>query len=87
MKIEVKICMGTACYVMGGAELATLSEYLSPKQLEAVEIKGVPCIDSCFDRKDNKRPPFVYVGEVLISEANINKVKEEIDRQIKELSL
>ena len=86
MKITVKICMGTACYVMGGAELATLAEYLNPKQLECVEIKGVPCIDSCFDRKD-KKPPFVMVGEVMVAEANINKVKEEIDRQIKEYSL
>jgi NADH:ubiquinone oxidoreductase subunit E len=86
MKITVKICMGTACYVMGGAELATLSEYLSPKQLECVEIKGVPCVDACFDQK-GKKPPYVIVGDVMMSEANINKVKEEIDRQIKENSL
>ena len=87
MKIEVKICMGTACYVMGGAELATLSEYLTAKQLECVDIKGTPCIDSCFNKEGNKRPPFAYVGNVMISEANINKIKEEIDRQITEQSL
>ncbi|MBR5778898.1 MAG: hypothetical protein IKY22_10615 [Bacteroidales bacterium] len=86
MKIEVKICMGTACYVMGGSELATLSEYLTPEQLKYVDIKGEPCINACFDQKE-QRPPFVHVGEVLISEANINKVKEEIERQITELSL
>ena len=78
--------MGTACYVMGGADLATLAEYLTPQQLEFVDIKGVPCIDACFERKD-KKPPFVIVGDVMVAEANINKVKEEIDRQIKEHSL
>lgn len=86
MKITIKICMGTACYVMGGAELATLSDYLSPKQLECVEIKGVPCVDACFDNKD-KKPPYAIVGDVMIAEANINKVREEIDRQIKDYSL
>ena len=35
----------------------------------------------------NKKPPFVLVGDVMISEANVNKVREEISRQIEELSL
>ena len=86
MKIEVKICMGTACYVMGGADLTTLADYLTPHQAECVDIKGIPCVDSCFDSK-NKKPPFVLVGDVMISEANVNKVREEISRQIEDLSL
>ena len=39
------------------------------------------------DKEGNKRPPFAYVGNVMISEANINKIREEIDRQITEQSL
>ncbi len=81
MKIEVKICMGTTCYVMGGAELATLSEHLTPGQLEYVEIKGIPCIDACFDQK-TRRAPYAMVGNILIDKASIEKIKEELNKQI-----
>ena len=60
-KLIVKICTGTLCYVMGGAELQLLDEQLPAELLAQVEIQGSPCLDCC-NREDSQGAPFVKVG-------------------------
>lgn len=82
-KIEVVICAGTLCHVVGGAELFTLSERLDPALSAAVEIKGCPCLDRCKSR-GMENAPFVTVGGALIERATVENVIEAIRDKYKE---
>lgn len=79
-KITVKICTGTLCYVMGGAELQLLNEYLPQDLLERVEIKGATCLDYC-NQEGGGKAPFVTVADKVISQATIAKVVEAIKEE------
>lgn len=76
-KITVKICTGTLCYVMGGAELQLLNEYLPEELVDRVEIKGATCLDFC-NQEGGGKAPFVTVNDQVISQATIAKVVEAI---------
>lgn len=80
-KISVKICTGTLCYVMGGAELQLLNEYLPEELADKVDIKGTACLDCC-NKEDSQRAPFVQVGGRIISGATLTKVVEAIRAEI-----
>lgn len=80
-KLTVKICTGTLCYVMGGAELQLIDEYLPEEILDRVDIKGAPCLDHC-NHCDGPKAPFVEVGGKVISEASVTKVVEAIKEEL-----
>ncbi len=76
-KLRIRICAGTNCYILGGADLLTLEEVLPEELREEVEIEGCTCLSYCKDAKYGK-PPFVVVGDEVISEASLPKVIEKI---------
>lgn len=82
-KIDVSICTGTSCYVMGGSELLLLEEYLTPEQRGRVELKGVSCLDLCHDAKYGKAP-FVKVNGQPMDQASAQSVLERIDALLHE---
>ena len=82
-KLEVRICTGTLCYVMGGADLQVIDEYLPEELLDKVDIKGTPCLDYC-NNYDGPKAPFVKVGDKVISEASIEKVVTAIKEALGE---
>lgn len=79
-KIIIKVCSGTLCYVMGGAELQLLGESLPEELASKVEIRGVTCLDCC--NKGIGKAPFAMVGDTIVSSASIANVTEEIFNQI-----
>lgn len=64
-KIDVEICVGTTCYVMGASELMLVHEKLTPEELEWVNIKGTPCLDACLQKEGGKAPFVKIDGEIL----------------------
>lgn len=72
-KIEIKICVGTLCYIMGNAELQLLNEKLPHHLRDRVRITTSTCLNHCYNHKDMK-PPFVEINGQIISQASINKV-------------
>ncbi|MEG0032692.1 MAG: hypothetical protein RSF93_07260 [Mucinivorans sp.] len=79
-KILVKLCSGTLCYVMGGAELQLLADALPAELVDSVEIRGSACLDFC-NKPEVGNAPFVMVGDKLITSATVSKVVDEIIRQ------
>ncbi len=79
-KIVVKVCCGTMCYVMGGAELQLLDEHLSEDIASRVELRAVTCLDMC--NKDGAKAPYAMVGDTIIRNADISKVTDEILNQL-----
>lgn len=79
-KIVVRICTGTLCHVMGGAELPELPFYLPDYMKSKVEIKGMVCGEYCKD--SSKKPPFVTINDVLIEQASIEKIINYIEKHL-----
>lgn len=80
-RLTIKICTGTLCYLMGGADLQLLDEHLSEDLLAQVDIKGSPCLDCC-NSAEGLKAPFVMVGDTLIDEASVSKVVEVIKQKL-----
>lgn len=82
-KVNVKICMGTTCFVMGASQLQDLVDIVKNKYGEYVEVSGSTCLNFC-TQKDNEyaKAPYVTVNDTVISEATIDKVLQEIDRKL-----
>ncbi len=49
-KIQLKICMGTMCYIMGGAELKDMVDTLPQDVRDLVEISFSPCLGYCNEK-------------------------------------
>lgn len=64
-RVTVRICVGTACFVQGGADLLLYHEFLDPVVLANCEIEGVSCLGKCKQADANARAPFVQIGSVI----------------------
>ncbi len=81
-KLEVKICIGTTCYIMGASQLQHLEDYLAKEYLEYVDISGSQCLGCCQD-KNYDNAPFVKIGDDIMGNATIAKVINEIEERLK----
>lgn len=45
--VQLVICTGTACYILGGSELLLIEEALPPQLRSRVQISGAPCLGHC----------------------------------------
>ena len=84
--VDVHICTGTTCFVMGGADILLLEDAvfeelekygISREELcRRLNISGSPCIGHC--RHSKLKPPFVIVNGELIAEADMQKVMDRV---------
>ena len=81
-KISVKVCVGTTCFVMGGANLQELNEIIPKKYGDKVEIAASNCLGLCSINWEYSKAPYVKVNEEVVSEATVEKVLAEIDKQL-----
>lgn len=73
-KVIVKFCLGTSCYMKGSYQLlAQFLESIRPESwADKVEVVGTFCTEKC------DKSPNVIVGEKILHNANIDKVKEAV---------
>lgn len=81
-KIEVKICMGTTCFVMGSSSLQELIETLPAKFGQKVTVEGITCLGLCNVDWEYSKAPYVKVDDEVISEATVEKVIDAVERKI-----
>ena len=81
-KVTVKVCTGTTCFIMGGEDLHRLIEIIPQKYGDQVEITAVNCLGLCSLNWENPRAPYAKVNEEPVFEATVEKVLEEVDRQL-----
>lgn len=81
-KVDVDICIGTACFVMGANKLQELGEFMPEEWKEFVEIKAQTCLNLCGNNEYSKAPYVKINGEVLAA-ANIEKVLRQIEKELK----
>lgn len=81
-KINVKVCLGTTCFVMGSSNLQELIETVPAKYGEKVEVSGVPCLGLCSIDWEYSRAPYVKVDNDVVYEATVEKVLSIIDKKL-----
>ncbi|MFA6844596.1 MAG: hypothetical protein WCR02_02610 [Sphaerochaetaceae bacterium] len=73
-KIVVKICVGTACFVQGGADLLLYNDFLDPSVLACCVIEGSSCLDMCKrntnEKDQNNKPPFISINGKIYGGVN-----------------
>ena len=82
-KIQVEICCGTACYLLGASQMMDLEEALPEDLKGRVEILPRTCLGLC-ERENIGSAPFVRFGNgEVMSDASCDKVLVRI-RQLVE---
>ena len=81
-KVEVKVCLGTTCFVMGGSNLQELNDIIPEKYGDKVEVSAANCLGLCSINWEYSKAPYVKVNEEVVSEATVEKVLEEINKQL-----
>ena len=80
--IEVKICTGTTCFVMGSSFLSELYDIIPQKYGDRVEVKQSLCLGQCSKNDMHSKAPYVKVNSDIISEATVEKVLSAIEKRI-----
>ena len=81
-KIHVNVCLGTTCFVKGGANLQELNEIVPKKYGDKVEVVGSSCLGLCSIKWENVKAPYVKVDDEVIEEATVEKVLKIIDTKL-----
>lgn len=80
--INVKVCMGTHCSMMGSLNLYEDIEELTNDFPEQVNLEGVQCMKICkTDQSPTSKTPVVKVNDLIITSAKA----EEVIAYIREL--
>lgn len=81
-KVNVKVCLGTTCFVMGGANLQELNDLIPNKYGDKVEVTGSPCLGLCSIKMDYSKAPYVKVDDDVVESATVEKVIAKIDEKL-----
>ena len=82
-KINVKVCLGTTCFVVGSKNIQELMDIVPKKYGDMVEVTGVPCMQLCSIDWQDSKAPYVKVDDDIIREATVEKVLQAIDEKLK----
>ena len=80
-KIKVEICCGTACYLLGAANLMALEDMLPENCRGRVEIEAKTCLELC-ERENLDGAPYVRFND---SEIMAQATPEKVLARIQEL--
>ena len=81
-KIEVKICCGTTCFVMGSSYLNELYDLIPQKFGDNVVVGQSLCLGQCSNSDKHSKAPYVKVADEIVSEATVQKVMEVIEKRL-----
>ena len=81
-KVNVKVCLGTTCFVMGSSNLQELLDLVPRKYGDKVEVAGSPCLGLCSIDWEFSKAPYVKVNDEVIKEATVEKVLAAIDKEL-----
>ncbi len=83
-KIEVRICSGTTCFVMGSSFLNELYDIIPQKYGDKVIVKPSLCLGQCSSSDKHSKAPYVKVDGEVVSSATIEKVLLAIEKKVGE---
>lgn len=79
-KINLKICMGTMCYVLGGAELKDAVDELPQEVQDIINVYYSPCLGFCHSMQE---PPFIELNGKRIAGVNKTSLLQILKQEIR----
>lgn len=79
--INIRICVGTYSYIMGGAQLMNLKEEMPEEWRDQVKIDAAVSLPGCDEKAMS--PPFVEINGKLMCNASIEKIITRLADMIK----
>ena len=77
-KVKVEICCGTACYLLGAANLMSIEDDLPAELRGRVEVEARTCLELC-ERENLGGAPYVRInGTEIMAQATPEKVLARI---------
>ena len=77
-KVKVEICCGTACYLLGAANLMSIEDEIPAEFRGRVEIEARTCLELC-ERENLGGAPYVRFNDTeIMSQATPEKVLARI---------
>lgn len=76
--VEVKVCLGTHCSMMGGLSLFETLQELQQDYPNQIDVEGVKCLGDCSTHK----APVVSINDKVVTAAQSEKVMSEIMKLI-----
>lgn len=83
-KVQVEICCGTACYLLGASQMMDMEDALPEELRGRVEILPRTCLGLC-ERENIGKAPFVRFGNgEVMSDASLDKVLDRVRQLVEE---
>jgi NADH:ubiquinone oxidoreductase subunit E len=64
-KVKVEICCGTACYLLGAANMMNLEDQIPAEWRDKVEIEARTCLELC-EKENLGGAPYVRINDAEI---------------------
>ena len=81
-KIKVEICCGTACYLLGAANLMSIEDEIPAEFRDKVEIEARTCLELCEKENLGGAPYVRFNGEEIMAQATNEKVLAGIEELV-----
>ena len=82
-KMQLEICCGTTCYMMGANRLLYIENEVSPELRGKFEVKASQCMGLCND-KNLSGAPYVKLNGIVIENATVEKICEKMRTLLEE---
>ena len=80
--IKIEICCGTACYLLGAANMMNIEEELLAEWRGKVEVEAKTCLELC-ERENLGGAPYVRINDTeIMSQATPEKLLTRIGELI-----
>ena len=80
-RIQVKICCGTACYVLGASKLLNLENEMPADWKDKIDIRALPCLNLC-ESENLGGAPYVKIDDDIVAQATVEKVLAAIRKKL-----
>jgi NADH:ubiquinone oxidoreductase subunit E len=81
-KIKVEICCGTACYLLGAANLMSIEDEIPAEFRDKVEVEARTCLELCEKENLGGAPYVRFNGEEIMAQATNEKVLARIEELV-----
>lgn len=85
-KVKIEVCCGTACYLLGAANLMNLEDNLPENLKGRIDVQASPCLELC-ERDNLGGAPYVRINDTeIMFNANVEKVVKRLTELVEGIS-
>ena len=77
-KVQVKVCVGTSCHLMGSNLIIKYLETISSEVKKKITLDYISCMERC------EKGPIVKIDDKLLENATPEKVQQELNNKLQE---